>query len=137
MRSSGTSLNQILILNFSITIFFIIINLITRFISRSPPDLRQASTQTQSRVSRNRPMCMYVLDISTALEGYVTWRTLKNQSLSAPEEIILYSLVLGKGELIMFGGIQKDLNSQLQDDNTVPEIVSNCLHFMTAERFVI
>ncbi|GFU55991.1 f-box only protein 42 [Trichonephila clavipes] len=84
-----------------------------------------------------RPMCLYVLDISTVLEGYVTWRAIKNQSPSAPEEIILYSLVLGKGEVIMFGGIQKDLNSSEQEGETVPEIVSNSLHFMTAKRFVI
>ncbi|GFY37074.1 f-box only protein 42 [Trichonephila inaurata madagascariensis] len=84
-----------------------------------------------------RPMCLYVLDISTVFEGYVTWRAIKNQSPSAPEEIILYSLVLGKGEVIMFGGIQKDLNSSEQEGETVPEIVSNSLHFMTAERFVI
>ncbi|KAG8197516.1 hypothetical protein JTE90_007254 [Oedothorax gibbosus] len=103
------------------------------------PDRCHPLPHTQPfRTTRKRPMSMYVLDISTALDGYVTWKTLKNQSPTAPEEIILYSLVLGKGELIMFGGIQKDLNSQLQDDETsVPEIVSNCLHFMTAERFVI
>lgn len=83
-------------------------------------------------------MCLYVLDISTAVtDGYVSWRMLKKQSPSAPEEIILYSLVLGKGELIMFGGIQKDLNSRQQEGETVPEVVSNSLHFMTAERFVI
>ncbi|CAL1301077.1 unnamed protein product [Larinioides sclopetarius] len=84
-----------------------------------------------------RPMCLYVLDISTVFDGFVTWRAVKNQSPSAPEEIILYSLVLGKGEVIMFGGIQKDLNSSEQEGETVPEIVSNSLHFMTAERFVI
>ncbi|XP_071043273.1 F-box only protein 42 isoform X2 [Parasteatoda tepidariorum] len=84
------------------------------------------------------PMCLYVLDISTATtKGHVTWRPLKNESPSAPEEIILYSLVLGKGELIMFGGIQKDLNSTQQEGETIPEVVSNSLHYMTAERFVI
>ncbi|GIX94094.1 f-box only protein 42 [Caerostris darwini] len=84
-----------------------------------------------------RPMCLYVLDISTVFDGYVSWKTVKNQSPSAPAEIILYSLVLGKGEVIMFGGVQKDLNSSDQEGETAPEIVSNSLHFMTAERFVI
>ncbi|XP_035224599.1 F-box only protein 42-like, partial [Stegodyphus dumicola] len=89
-------------------------------------------------VTAKNPMCLYVLDISTASsEGYVTWRMLKNQSPSAPEEVILHSLVLRKGELIMFGGIQKDLNSRQQEGETVHEVVSNSLHFMTAEHFVI
>lgn len=83
-------------------------------------------------------MCLYVLDISQAVSnGHVSWRMIKKQSSAAPEEIILYSLVLGKGELIMFGGIQKDLNSRQQVGESVPEVVSNSLHFMTAERFVI
>ncbi|CAL1301076.1 unnamed protein product [Larinioides sclopetarius] len=104
-------------------------------------DLRagNVSYPTLHKFSRTmkRPMCLYVLDISTVFDGFVTWRAVKNQSPSAPEEIILYSLVLGKGEVIMFGGIQKDLNSSEQEGETVPEIVSNSLHFMTAERFVI
>ncbi|XP_055953761.1 F-box only protein 42-like isoform X2 [Argiope bruennichi] len=104
-------------------------------------DLRagNVSYPTLHKFSRTmkRPMCLYVLDISTAFDGFVTWRAVKNQSPSAPEEIILYSLVLGKGEVIMFGGIQKDLNSSGQEGETVPEVVSNSLHFMTAERFVI
>lgn len=89
-------------------------------------------------IATKNPMCLYVLDINTAVsDGYVTWRMIRKQSPSAPEEIILYSLVLGKGELIMFGGIQKDLNSRQQEGETVPEVVSNSLHFMTAEHFVI
>ncbi|GBM79450.1 hypothetical protein AVEN_96309-1 [Araneus ventricosus] len=104
-------------------------------------DLRAGTVSypTLHKFSRTmkRPMCLYVLDISTVFDGFVTWRAVKNQSPSAPEEIILYSLVLGKGEVIMFGGIQKDLNSSEQEGETVPEIVSNSLHFMTAERFVI
>ncbi|XP_054708039.1 F-box only protein 42-like [Uloborus diversus] len=84
------------------------------------------------------PMCMYVLDVGAALgEGRVAWRPLGRQSPCAPEEIILYSLVLGKGELVMFGGIQKDLHSGQQEGETVPEVVSNSLHFMEAQRFVI
>lgn len=100
--------------------------------------LTNQSSQNPPLGCIRNPMCMYVLDISNAASsGTVSWRALRNQCHSAPDEIILYSLVLGRGELIMFGGIQKDLNSRQQEGDTVPEIVSNTLHFMSAKRFVI
>ncbi len=65
-----------------------------------------------SRCPCNR-LSMFVIDISEAVSGHVvTWLPVKsNASLSAPEETILYSLAKGRGEIIMFGGIQKDVNT--------------------------
>lgn len=103
-----------------------------------PASFSKIFQKSPSVLTTKNPMCLYVLDISQAVSnGHVSWRMIKKQSPAAPEEIILYSLVLGKGELIMFGGIQKDLNSRQQVGESVPEVVSNSLHFMTAERFVI
>ena len=51
----------------------------------------------------------------------------------APEETILYSLVHGRGEIIMFGGIQTDANTMQMGMNIPPQVVSNNLHFIKAQ----
>ena len=54
-----------------------------------------------------------------------------SQSCEAPQESILYSLVLGRTELVMFGGLQKDVSlsgGRSQQNNS--ETVSNCLFFL-------
>ena len=51
----------------------------------------------------------------------------------APEETILYSLILGRSELIMFGGIQKDV-SALNPKSLAPmadDTVSNTVYLIT------
>ncbi|XP_023017017.2 F-box only protein 42 isoform X1 [Leptinotarsa decemlineata] len=80
---------------------------------------------------------LYVLDISQVLANgnIATWippKKLKN----GPEEKILYTLVKGKSELIMFGGIQKDFNS-LGFSKNLSSQISNTLHFITAPSYVI
>ena len=65
-------------------------------------------------------MALSVLDISKALsDRVVTWlppSPLPPDS-EVPQECILYSLVRGRTELIMFGGLMKDisLGGQLRD----------------------
>ncbi|XP_075745223.1 uncharacterized protein LOC142803644 [Rhipicephalus microplus] len=89
------------------------------------------------------PMRLYVLDVSqVAQAGKASWLPLLPQaaatsSSSAVEEVILYSLVLGRGELILFGGIQKDLASKQEDTDGTSEVVSSSLHFITSKRDVI
>ena len=86
-------------------------------------------------------MAMYVLDISRVLEDFCAmWLALRPcpMPVSNPEETILYSLVAGRGELIMFGGIQKDamsVTSAVQPPSQ--NNVSNSLHFISAPRGVI
>ncbi|XP_069687513.1 F-box only protein 42 [Periplaneta americana] len=98
---------------------------------------------SKSQVIKNA-MTMFVLDISHVLtdECYVEWLPIKPENISngEPEEKILYTLVAGKGELIMFGGIQKDatsITSQAQLSSNVTNTVSNSLHFITAPRGII
>ncbi|XP_071448808.1 F-box only protein 42-like [Hetaerina americana] len=75
-----------------------------------PPPLRRRPLRT---------MTLHVLDTSKALDEedpHVMWLpvqpvTEQTDSNSGPEETILYTLVPGKGELIMFGGIRKDAAS--------------------------
>ena len=67
-----------------------------------------AATLNPSKCSCHR-LAMYVLDISRAMsdDHEVEWMPFRsNASLAAPEETILYTLVSGRSELIMFGGIQ-------------------------------
>ncbi|KAL3282765.1 hypothetical protein HHI36_005932 [Cryptolaemus montrouzieri] len=77
---------------------------------------------------------IYVLDLEHALDEkpYVTWLTPKNFN-KGPEETILYTLVQGKSELIMFGGIQNDTKSLGQLNNQI----SNSLHFISARDHII
>lgn len=85
-------------------------------------------------------LAVYVLDISRAISCHeVEWMAFKsNTPPEAPEETILYSLVEGRGELIMFGGIQKDVASIANSGRAAGggassenDTVSNALHFLT------
>lgn len=80
-------------------------------------------------------LSMYVLDISQVLETQVvTWMDVRsNASLEAPDETILYSLTLGRSELILFGGIQKDVSSMTNRNQTssAPDTVSNSVFYLT------
>uniref|UniRef100_A0A1E1X9C3 Putative f-box protein n=1 Tax=Amblyomma aureolatum TaxID=187763 RepID=A0A1E1X9C3_9ACAR len=89
------------------------------------------------------PMRLYVLDVSqVAQEAKAAWLPLQPQATAASaasmvEEVILYSLVLGRGELILFGGIQKDLVNRQEDTDATSEVVSSSLHFITSKRDII
>lgn len=96
--------------------------------------------QTTAGLNPGRCSChrlaMYVLDISRAMsdEHLVEWLPFRsNASLSAPEETILYTLVAGRSELIMFGGIQKDVSTIASGRNaaTDNETVFNDVYFLT------
>lgn len=95
--------------------------------------------KTTRKIKRN-VLGIYVLDLSHALdkEPYVTWLPVKKDCVftEGPEETILYTLVEGKSELIMFGGIQKDPSS-LACTTNLSNQVSNSLHFITAPRYII
>lgn len=92
---------------------------------------------TCKREKKTHYLGMYVLDISQVLndDPVARWLPPKNVK-NGPEETILYSLVAGKSELIMFGGIQKDANSVGWPMNMSSQI-SNSLHFITAPNYVI
>uniref|UniRef100_A0A0A9YZ53 F-box only protein 42 n=1 Tax=Lygus hesperus TaxID=30085 RepID=A0A0A9YZ53_LYGHE len=83
-------------------------------------------------------MAMFVLDISRLLDEKpeVSWLPIKSVAMGSPEPTILYTLVRGKGELIMFGGIKKDANALANQSPQVPsdtsDTVSDTLHFITA-----
>jgi len=112
-------------------------------VSASNVNMSPSPSPSKSQMTKNA-MTMFVLDISHVLtdECYVEWLPLKPQNIlnGEPEEKILYTLIAGKGELIMFGGIKKDatlITSQAQLSSSVTNTVSNSLHFITAPRGII
>lgn len=108
--------------------------------------------QPKPKKQRKHVLGMYVMDISQALaseNAYAAWLPWKSTEseiapkTDGPEETILYTLVPGKGELVMFGGIQKDgyvlncFNCLSNCISNVSSQVSNSLHFITAPRVQI
>lgn len=105
----------------------------------APADNPQERQPAVKKVKRNT-LSMHVLDISTVVDGnslnYVSWLCPRlGEMRGAPEELVMYSLVKGNGELIMFGGVHNDisiLNYSEQQDK-----YSNSLHFIIPPRDII
>lgn len=83
-------------------------------------------------------LSIFVLDITNVLSDdcNASWIPLKQDDHSGPDERILYSLVVGKGELIVFGGIRKE-HSTLGHTDVDDSVVYNDLHFINPPRYVI
>lgn len=95
------------------------------------------STNDSSRKNRLRelrtPIHLHVLDISNIVQSHTaTWQPVKeNSSLEAPEETIFYTLVEGRGELVMFGGIQRDIQFMQRGMDVKSHVVSNNLYILS------
>jgi len=102
------------------------------------PGVKQSSSSSSCPHHR---MTTFILDISTSIsDHYVTWLPLTPASFSeAPQESILYSLVQGRTELIMFGGLQKDVNTTNtgRPQTNSSESVSNCLYYLNPPQMTI
>ncbi|ELU08387.1 hypothetical protein CAPTEDRAFT_181873 [Capitella teleta] len=88
--------------------------------------------------ARQNPMYVHVLDVSRVVrDRKATWLQTHDQIDSCtPEETIFHSLVQGRGELIMFGGVQMDLSSMQKGLHSTPKQVSNIVHFIRPKRSV-
>ncbi|XP_041973103.1 F-box only protein 42 [Aricia agestis] len=91
------------------------------------------------KIKRNT-LAVHVLDISTVVDGnsmnYVSWLCPRLGEMSgAPEELVMYSLVKGNGELIMFGGVHNDIS--ILNYSEPQNVYSNSLHFITPPRDII
>ncbi|CAG4944051.1 unnamed protein product [Colias eurytheme] len=91
------------------------------------------------KIKRNT-LTMHVLDISTVVSGnsmnYVSWLCPRLGEMNgAPEELVMYSLVKGNGELIMFGGVHNDIS--ILNYTEQQNMYSNSLHFITPPRDII
>lgn len=107
-----------------------------------PPNPQQQQQQQQpavKKVKRNT-LSMHVLDISTVVDGnslnYVSWLCPRlGEMTGAPEELVMYSLVKGNGELIMFGGVHNDIS--ILNCSEHQNMYSNSLHFIMPPRDII
>lgn len=104
-----------------------------------PPPNLQPSQPAIKKIKRNT-LTMHVLDISTVLNGnafnYVSWLCPRlGETTGAPEELVMYSLVKGNGELIMFGGVHNDISYLNYSEQQ--SMYSNSLHFISPPRDII
>lgn len=104
---------------------------------RMEESIRNRRTQSKSAKKTRNTLSIFVLDITNVLcdECSASWIPLKHSDQSGPNERILYSLVAGRGELIVFGGIAKEY-IQSHPDMDEPEVY-NDLHFINPPRYVI
>lgn len=92
-----------------------------------------------SRNGINKPraqtMYIHVLDISDVVRTKtVTWQPLgHSEPADMPEETIFYTLVEGRGELVLFGGINKDIQSIQKDFGIKSHLVTKRLYFLKPE----
>lgn len=101
-------------------------------------ELSSMATQRLGAVPKPNELSMTVcvLDIAQVLTtGAARWLKPKTLSSNGPPETILYSLVQGQSELIMFGGILKDCKTLAPCE--LSSQISNCLQFITAHDYVI
>ncbi|XP_010612478.1 F-box only protein 42 isoform X2 [Fukomys damarensis] len=76
-----------------------------------------------------KPMQMYVLDIKdTKEQGRVKWKVFSSTSVVGPPETSLHTVVQGRGELIIFGGLM----DKKQNVKYYPK--TNALYFVRAKR---
>ncbi|CAN2387985.1 F-box only protein 42 [Pristimantis euphronides] len=76
-----------------------------------------------------KPMQMYALDIQGSRErGRVKWKVFSNSSVVGPPETSLHTVVQGRGELIIFGGLM----DKKQNVKYYPK--TNALYFVRAKR---
>lgn len=98
--------------------------------------IKESSTKKREERIKSHYLGIYVLDLSSALNAKptVTWLPPRNLD-NGPEETVFYSLLTGKSELVMFGGIRKD--SVTLDSVDISNQISNSLHFISAPNYVI
>ena len=100
---------------------------------------KSSDSGAAAAVCPHHRMTTHILDISRAITDHVvTWIPVHpTLSTSAPQESILYSLVMGRTELIMFGGLQKDVSVNGGRSQNNSETVSNCLYFLNPPQISI
>jgi len=88
-------------------------------------------------------MSLCVLDISQAItHSKVRWLPASSATCArnSPEEAVLYTMVRGRGELIVFGGVQKFISTESTTNTPTsggPNIVSNAVYFIKAPQSVV
>lgn len=103
---------------------------------RMEEKIKNKRAQAKASKKTENTLSIFVLDITKVLDDYsASWIPLKQDNYSGPDERILYSLVAGKGELIVFGGIRKQ--QMTMHWSRVNDEVYNDLHFINPPRYDI
>lgn len=92
---------------------------------------REEEARKQTKRAKTNCLAMFVCDFTfAASQGTIEWLEYQNNGLlpNAPEKNILSSLVAGTGELIIFGGLQKEASN---------ETVTSAVHFLTVPQTMI
>lgn len=78
-------------------------------------------------------MALHILDISKILEhGAASWQTLNFEMMvGAPVETIFYTLIEGRGEILMFGGKEKDMHALQRGQGTQSHTMNNALFVLS------
>ncbi|EFN83938.1 F-box only protein 42 [Harpegnathos saltator] len=103
---------------------------------RMEEKIKNKKAQAKASKKTEKTFSIFVLDITKVLDDCsASWIPLKQDNYSGPDERILYSLVAGKGELIVFGGIRKQ--HMAMHCNFLNDEVYNDLHFINPPRYNI
>lgn len=86
----------------------------------------------RKRLSIN-PLCVHTVDLDNVLiDGSISWLPIQKPDCSiCPEETIFYSLVEGRGEIILFGGICGDLHSMEIGLPSKMQAVNNSVFYLS------
>lgn len=93
---------------------------------------------TDSPLSRST-MVIHVMDLSLLLsKGILSWLPSCEEPCDSPDDVILYTLIEGKHEAIMFGGIKKDSSVRSnQAGGATAASVFNNVHVISTRRSII
>lgn len=106
---------------------------------RMEEKIRNKRTEVKVLKKPENTLSIFVLDITNVLSDdcSASWIPSKQNDRSGPDERILYSLVVGRGELIVFGGIRKELTTLQGHPEVNDSVVYNDLYFINPPRYVI
>ena len=106
---------------------------------RMEESLRSRKLQNKTIKKAENTLAIFVLDINNVLskDCSATWVPLKHNQQLGPDERILYSLVVGKGELIVFGGIRKEQATTQGQTDVDDSQVYNDLYFINPPKYII
>lgn len=101
--------------------------------------IRNKKTQVKAVKKAENTLSIFVLDITNVLSDdcSASWIPIKQNDHSGPDDRILYSLVVGKGELIVFGGIRKEQTTLQGQPDVNDSVVYNDLYFINPPRYIV
>lgn len=100
---------------------------------RLAQNLHNIRQRSQTPASIASTMAVHVLDISRVVNhASATWLNVSFENVDgAPDETVFYTLVEGRGEILMFGGIEKDIHALQRGPGIKSQSVNNTLFVLS------